>query len=184
MRTWTQNNKHFDIVQGDITKESVDAVVNAANEYLAGGGGVDGAIHRAAGQSLMDECRNIKPQRGGVRCPIGTAVLTSSGKLVAKHIIHTVGPVWQDGVCNEAKQLSNAHKSSLELANQHGLSSISFPAISCGIFRYPIHQAASIAVKAILEHLRGETSLELVRYVLFSDKDRMIFESALGKLGR
>lgn len=181
MKSWTQGNKRFEICQGDITKEELDAIVNAANEYLAGGGGVDGAIHRAAGPTLMDACRKVKPRRDGVRCPLGSAVLTEAGKLPCKHVIHAVGPVWEGGQSGEANHLRNAHKSALELAAKHELTSLAFPAISCGIFRYPVHEAANIAVKTILDHLRGETSLTLVKYMVFSDKHRFTFESALGR---
>lgn len=181
MKLWTQGTKRLEITQGDITKENLDAIVNAANEYLAGGGGVDRAIHRAAGPKLVDACRQIKPRRDGVRCPLGTAVITEAFNLPCRHIIHTVGPVWEEGRSGEAEHLRNAHKNSLELAAKHGLTSIAFPAISCGIFRYPVHEAAPIAIKTILDHLRGETSLTLVKYMVFSDKDRFKFESALGR---
>jgi O-acetyl-ADP-ribose deacetylase len=184
MDKWTRGHKTFEIVKGDITKQNLACIVNAANRYLAGGGGVDGAVHRAAGPNLMEECRQIKPDKKGVRCALGTAVLTRSWKLPCDHLIHTVGPVWEEGRKDEARHLANAHRSSLELANEHQLTSLAFPAISCGIFRFPVKKAASIAIRTILDHLQGQSSLELVRYVLRTDKDQRIFEAALEKLLR
>lgn len=147
------------IKQADITKEDVEVIVNAANTRLAGGGGVDGAIHRAAGPSVMDECRVI----GG--CETGSAVITGAGELKAKKIIHTVGPVWHGGNSSEADLLRNCYKSSFLLARKYGLKSIAFPAISTGVYRYPIEEAAEIALKAGEQF---EKDFEEIRYICFS----------------
>ena len=132
------------IVEGDITKESTDAIVNAANSGLRGGGGVDGAIHRAGGPAIMQECRAIG------HCPTGQAVITTGGNLKARYVIHTVGPVWSGGARNEAALLRSAYLESLKLAAKKGLKSVSFPAISTGAYGYPLHEAARIALPAAL----------------------------------
>lgn len=136
----------IEVIEGDITQLAVDAIVNAANEALAGGGGVDGAIHRAAGPGLAGECRNIPFVRPYVRCPTGEARITGGHDLRARHVIHTVGPVWQGGRAGEAALLANCYRESLRLAELHAIESIAFPAISCGVFGYPRTQAARVAV--------------------------------------
>ena len=135
------------IVQGDITALAVDAIVNAANERMLGGGGVDGAIHRAAGPRLLEACRMIPEVRAGVRCPTGESRITPGFDLAARHVIHTVGPIWRGGTHGEPGLLAACYRSALALAAQHRLRSIAFPAISCGVYGYPLDQAASIAVR-------------------------------------
>jgi O-acetyl-ADP-ribose deacetylase (regulator of RNase III) len=157
--------KTIRVVQGDITQIKVDAIVNAANSGLRGGGGVDGAIHRAGGPTIMEECRKI----GG--CPTGFAVITVAGNLSAKHVIHAVGPVWYGGKSGEADLLRKAYESSLNLADGHDLKSIALPSISTGVYGFPIEEAAPIAIKAVLRHLDGKTGLKEVQFVLFSQPD-------------
>ena len=169
------------LVVGDITKEKVDAIVNAANSRLAGGGGVDGAIHRAGGPQIMSECDRIRADKGG--CPTGTAVATTAGRLAAKNVIHTVGPVWGGGTRGEPELLASAYRSSLELAASLGLRTVAFPSISTGVFDYPIRQAATVALSTILNVL-DETpqAFDEVRMVLFSERDHAIYEEALARL--
>jgi len=170
--------KKIKIVQGDITRIKTDAIVNAANEGLRGGGGVDGAIHRAAGPSLMEETRKIG------RCPTGQAVITGAGNLQAKYVIHTVGPIWAGGGSGEADLLKSAYASSLKIAREHGVVSIAFPSISTGIYGFPIEKAAPIAVRAALDHLDEDTTLEEVQFVLFSKPDYEVYQRVLeGILG-
>ena len=151
--------------KGDITKAAVDAIVNAANERMLGGGGVDGAIHRAAGAELFEACHAVKEVRPGVRCPTGEARLTPGFALPAHFVIHTVGPIY-DGAARSAPLLSRAYASVLSLAGQHGLKSVAFPAISCGVYGYPLDEAADVALKACR---KGAGALSEVRFVLFSD---------------
>jgi O-acetyl-ADP-ribose deacetylase (regulator of RNase III) len=160
-------------VQGDITQQEVDAVVNAANTTLLGGGGVDGAIHRAAGPELLEECRKL----GG--CPTGEARLTRGYRLPARHVIHTVGPVWRGGTHGEAALLGRCYESSLELAAQHALNSIAFPSISTGAYRYPLEQAARIAVETVRDCLEAGTSVNWVRFVCFSAGDWAVYRKLL-----
>jgi len=145
----------LDVVESDITTLALDAIVNAANEALAGGGGVDGAIHRAAGPELIDACRAIPMQRPHVRCPTGEARLTPGFRLPAKYIVHTVGPVWHGGRAGEPELLAACYRNSLALARDHGVRSIAFPAISCGVFGYPLDQATAIAVHEVRAHAAG-----------------------------
>jgi len=160
-------------VQGDITLQQVDAVVNAANTTLLGGGGVDGAIHRAAGPELLAECRGI----GG--CPTGEARITQGYRLPAKYVIHTVGPVWSGGNRGEPELLRTCYVNSLRLASEHGLRSIAFPSISTGAYRFPIEQAARIAVESVQEEVGKPTSIELVRFVCFSVSDLAVYRRLL-----
>ena len=154
------------LVRGDITREAADAIVNAANTSLLGGGVVDGAIHRAGGPAILEECRKI----GG--CATGDAVITTGGRLPAKHVIHTVGPVWSGGRRGEPELLASAYRRSLEVAADAGLRSVAFPSISTGAYRFPIATAARIAMETVRTFLEGGTSpLEEVRFVLFSDDD-------------
>ena len=151
------------VEQGDLTEASVDAIVNAANERMLGGGGVDGAIHRAAGPGLVDECRQVPEVRPDVRCPTGEARITGGARLRARHVIHTVGPVYRSPAHSEPL-LRGAYDSCLALANRSGLETIAFPAISCGVFGYPLDEAAPIAVRACAD---GAGQLTEIRFVLF-----------------
>ncbi len=164
------------IVEGDITKEATDAIVNAANSGLRGGGGVDGAIHRAGGPAIMQECRAIG------HCPTGQAVITTGGNLKARYVIHTVGPVWSGGTRNEAALLRSAYLESLKLAAKKGLKSVSFPAISTGAYGYPLHEAARIALETAADFLKGHPEIEQVRFVLFGKTTYDVFAEELGKL--
>ena len=163
----------IEAVQGDITKETVDAIVNAANTTLLGGGGVDGAIHRAAGPALLEECKAING------CPTGEARITKGYNLAARHVIHTVGPVYGDGTCGEPEKLHNCYLHSMALAGENGLRSVAFPSISTGAYRYPIEEAARIAVDTVRECLDQATSVELVRFVCFSDSDLAVYQRIL-----
>jgi O-acetyl-ADP-ribose deacetylase (regulator of RNase III) len=162
----------LECVEGDITREESDAVVNAANARLAGGGGVDGAIHRAGGPDIARECDRIREEQGG--CPTGHAVMTRAGLLKAKVVIHAVGPEYKDGGTQDATMLASAYEESLKLAENAGLRSISFPSISTGAYRYPVDKAARIALKTLLEYIKNGTKLELIRIVLF---DRPTFDA-------
>jgi O-acetyl-ADP-ribose deacetylase (regulator of RNase III) len=141
----------IEIVQADITTLRVDAIVNAANEALLGGGGVDGAIHRAAGPRLLEACRALAEVRPGVRCPTGEARITPGFELPARHVIHTVGPVWRGGDHDESELLSTCHRNTLALAREHDIDSIAFPAISCGVYGYPRDAAAAIALSVLVQ---------------------------------
>jgi O-acetyl-ADP-ribose deacetylase (regulator of RNase III) len=153
----------FKVLQGDITREKVDAIVNAANNSLLGGGGVDGAIHRSAGPELLAECRTL----GG--CLTGAAKITRGYKLPAKHVIHTVGPVWNGGIFGEDELLERCYLSCFDLVEQHGLRSVSFPAISCGAYGYPLDRAARIALGAIRAFLERNQEVERVHVVCYTD---------------
>jgi len=163
----------IEAVQGDLTEQQVDAIVNAANTTLLGGGGVDGAIHRAAGPQLLEECRKI----GG--CPTGESRITKGYRLPAKHVIHTVGPVWSGGTHGEPALLRSCYANSLALAAQHSLRSVAFPSISTGAYRYPIADAARIAVETVREALARPTSVEVVRFVCFSTRDLEVYRQLL-----
>lgn len=155
------------VVQGDITTLDVDAIVNAANERMLGGGGVDGAIHRAAGPELLEACLAVPEVRPGVRCPTGEARITGGFRLPARYVIHTVGPVWRGGDAGEAALLKSCYRSSLELARDNGVTSIAYPAISCGVYGYPPEQASAVAVSAVSRFLATDDSIRLVVLVAF-----------------
>lgn len=163
----------LEAVRGDITREGVDAIVNAANSTLLGGGGVDGAIHRAAGPELAEECARL----GG--CPTGEVRLTRGHRLPARHVIHTVGPVWHGGWSNEAEMLRRCYANSLALAAARGLRSIAFPCISTGAYGYPPEQAARVAVAAVRAALERPTSVELVRFVCYGEYDLELYQELL-----
>jgi len=166
----------IEITQGDITKMQVDAIVNAANESLLGGGGVDGAIHRAAGPSLLEECRTI----GG--CPTGEARVTKGYQLSAKYVIHTVGPVWHGGNQDEPALLANCYKNSLQLAVEHEVKTIAFPAISTGVYGYPVKAATEIALQETSAFLQKHPSLEKVVFVCFGEEVFAIYNELYKKL--
>ena len=179
---WTSATGRTIICQeGDITRVAADAIVNAANAALAGGGGVDGAIHRAGGPQIMRELDAIRAKVGG--CPTGSAVATSAGKLPAKHVFHAVGPVYRDGKRGEPDLLAGCYRKCLELAGEHGARVISFPAISTGVYGYPLEEAARIAVREVKAHLdRPDTEVERVIFVLFGKAAFDVYCKALGPL--
>ncbi len=166
----------IEITQGDITKMQVEAIVNAANESLLGGGGVDGAIHRAAGPALLEECRII----GG--CPTGEARITKGHQLPAKYVIHTVGPVWHGGNQNEPALLANCYKNSLQLSVEHDVKTIAFPAISTGVYGYPLKAATEIALQETAVFLQKNSSLEKVVFVCFGEEVFTVYDALSKKL--
>jgi O-acetyl-ADP-ribose deacetylase (regulator of RNase III) len=166
--------------KADITQLAVDAIVNAANELMLGGGGVDGAIHRAAGPRLLQACRAVPEVRPGVRCPTGEARITPGFNLPAAHVIHTVGPVWHGGTAGEDDLLASCYRSSLELAKAHHVRTIAFPAISCGVYRFPPERASGMAVREIRRHLSEKTTIERVLLVAFDEGMLSILQRALG----
>ena len=167
------------VEQGDITKLAVDAIVNAANQVMLGGGGVDGAIHRAAGRGLFDACLKVPEVRPGVRCPTGEARITPGFRLPAKFVVHTVGPVYRDGRHGEPEKLAGCYRNSLLLAAENGCRSVAFPCISTGVYGYPIREAANIAVRAVKMVLVEHPELDVV-FCCFSDRDKTIYEEILG----
>jgi len=172
------NQARLAIVQGDITKQATDAIVNAANSGLMGGGGVDGAIHRAGGPAILEECKQIVARQG--RLPAGKAVITTGGNLAARHVIHTVGPIWQGGNKGETGLLASAYKESLKLAAAHNLTSISFPSISTGAYGYPLAEAARLATATVASFLKEQvTSVKEVVFALFDARTYEAYASAL-----
>jgi O-acetyl-ADP-ribose deacetylase len=164
----------------DITQETTDAIVNAANSSLLGGGGVDGAIHRAGGPAILDECRAIVSKIG--RLAAGSAVITTAGKLAAKHVIHTVGPIFRDGNHRENEVLAGGHSESIRVADEHGLNSLAFPAVSTGAYGYPVVEAAPVALSSTAEALANAKHVTLCRFVLFDVETVRAFERAAEKL--
>ncbi|MDR5710057.1 MAG: O-acetyl-ADP-ribose deacetylase [Armatimonadota bacterium] len=172
-----------ELVRGDITQQAVDAIVNAANPTLMGGGGVDGAIHRAGGPAILEECRRIAQTLPGHRLPPGEAVMTTGGNLPARFVIHTVGPVWRGGDAGEDETLARAYRNSLQLAKERGLRSVAFPSISTGAYGFPIERAARVALRTLLEFLeQNPGAFHLVRMVLWSEGDLRTYEEALAEL--
>lgn len=164
------------IIQGDITKQAVDAIVNAANCSLLGGGGVDGAIHRAAGPELLAECRTLNG------CATGQAKITKGYRLPAKYVIHTPGPVWHGGSRGEAELLASCYRSCLTLAREHGCKTVDFPSISTGVYHFPLEQAAEIAISTIAEFLETAPELQQVRMVCFDARTKAHYDQALARL--
>lgn len=179
MRETRVGNCRLTLVQGDITQQTVDAIVNAANSGLRGGGGVDGAIHRAGGPTIMAECRRL----GG--CPTGEARLTGAGNLQARYVIHAVGPIWSGGNRGEAALLASAYRYSLRLAEEQGVRNLAFSSLSTGAYGYPVEEAARVALASVLGHCRatgGSSSLESVAFVLFTGDTLRAYEGALDEL--
>lgn len=172
----TINKSVLELIVGDITTQETDAIVNAANSSLLGGGGVDGAIHRAGGPKILEACRKL----GG--CPTGEARITTGGNLKARYVIHTVGPVYHDGKRREAELLSNAYRNSLALASQHKLRSVAFPSISTGAYGYPMEEASQIALKTVTDYVKGHADIGLVRFVLFGLPAYQTYEKTLRSL--
>lgn len=172
------NKTKVSVIQGDITKQATEAIVNAANPSLMGGGGVDGAIHRVGGPAILEQCRKIVARQG--RLPTGRAAITTGGNLKAQYVIHTVGPIWHGGSGNEAELLRSAYYECLKLASENNLGSISFPSVSTGAYGYPVDQAAEIAVSIVVSFLREQaTSLKEVVFVLFDSRTYQAYCSAL-----
>lgn len=166
----------LELVEGDITQQDTDAIVNAANSGLRGGGGVDGAIHRAGGPQIMEACRRI----GG--CPTGEARITTGGRLKARFVIHAVGPIYRDGKHGEPELLASAYRYSLRLASEHGIRSLAFPSLSTGAYRYPIHEASRIALRTVIDYLKAHPEIQLVRFVLFGMEAYRAYEEALKEI--
>lgn len=170
-------DKRVSVLQGDITKMEVDAIVNAANSSLMGGGGVDGAVHRAGGPIILEECRVIVNRQG--RCPAGQAVITSGGNMPARFVIHTVGPIWYGGKNNEAELLADAYRNSLKLAVKNGVKTIAFPNISTGVYSFPKQKAAVIATQTVLEFLEEDSQIEQVYFVCFDQENFEYYQMLL-----
>lgn len=166
-------SQRISLQKGDITKMKTDAIVNAANSSLLGGGGVDGAIHRAGGKAIFEECKKI----GG--CAVGEAVITSAGNLPAKYIIHTVGPVWHGGMKKEEQLLANAYRNSLKTAIENGIKTVAFPNISTGVYRFPKQKAAEIAIKTVKDFLSSNDTIEQVIFVCFDEENYQIYQQIL-----
>ena len=173
------------LVQGDITEQDIDAIVNAANSTLMGGGGVDGAIHRRGGPAILEECRRIRGTTHTEGLPAGEAVITTGGMLPARRVIHTVGPIWRDGRSNEAEILASAYRNSLHAAAEEGLRTIAFPSISTGAYGYPTEQAARVALRTVIAEIKDRhDAFDEVRFVLFSPADLQIYTDTLHRLLR
>jgi O-acetyl-ADP-ribose deacetylase (regulator of RNase III) len=173
-------DERIELIQGDITRMQVDAIVNAANTSLLGGGGVDGAIHKAGGEAILEECIKIRERQGG--CPVGEAVITTAGKMPAKYVIHTVGPVWSNSKSGADKLLVNAYQNSLKLAVENGVKTIAFPNISTGIYHFPKDKAAEIAVNTVKDFLSEHQQLEKVIFVCFDEENYSIYKKMLPEI--
>lgn len=167
------------LVQGDITQQQTDAIINAANSSLMGGGGVDGAIHRAGGNAILKECKQIVARQG--RLPTGEAVITTAGNMPAQYVIHTVGPVWHGGDQSERELLKNCYQNSLRLAKKKGIRTISFPSISTGVYSYPVEQAARTALKTVADFLKVENAIDKVVFALYDNLTYQSYVEALRK---
>ncbi|ANE49206.1 O-acetyl-ADP-ribose deacetylase [Flavisolibacter tropicus] len=167
----------IEVIKGDITKMVVDAIVNAANTSLMGGGGVDGAIHRVGGPAILEDCRKIVARQGG--CKTGDAVITTAGNLPAKYVIHTVGPIWNGGNSGEQEKLANCYRNSLALALEHNCHTIAFPNISTGVYRFPKKEAASIATNTVKQFLAGTDSIKSVLFVCFDEENYQLYKDLL-----
>jgi len=178
--TYKINRAELSIIQGDITRQATDAIVNAANSSLMGGGGVDGAIHSAGGPAILEECKKIVAAHG--RLPTGQAVITTAGNMPSKHVIHTVGPVWHGGERGEPGLLASAYRKSLELAAAEKLTSVSFPSISTGAYGYPVAQAARIALAEVISFLGNTTSIKKAVFVLYDSRTFDAYAAALGEI--
>jgi O-acetyl-ADP-ribose deacetylase (regulator of RNase III) len=177
------NQAKLCLIQGDITKQNTDAIVNAANSNLMGGGGVDGAIHRAGGSAILEECKQIVARQGCL--PAGKAVITTGGNLRARYVIHTVGPIWHGGNRGEPELLASAYRESLQLAIEKQISSISFPSISTGVYGYPVEKASRVAIRAVVDTLRQDvTSVREVVFVLFDSRTYNAYSSALKEIAK
>ncbi len=177
------NQAKLSVIRGDITRQTTDAIVNAANSSLMGGGGVDGAIHRAGGPAILEECKQIVSRQG--RLPTGKAVITTGGNLKARFVIHTVGPIWHGGNRGEPELLASAYRESLRVAAENNLSSISFPSISTGAYGYPVVEAAKVAVNAVVSFLKeNATSIKKATFVLFDSTTFQSYASALNEMVR
>ncbi|MBM4463472.1 MAG: O-acetyl-ADP-ribose deacetylase [Chloroflexi bacterium] len=174
------NKTRLSLLQGDITKQATDAIVNAANSSLMGGGGVDGAIHRAGGPAILEECKQIVSRQG--RLPAGKAVITTGGNLKARYVIHTVGPIWHDGTRGEPEILASAYRESLRTAVTRGLRTVSFPSISTGAYGYPVDQAAEVALRTVIDFLRQKASLDAVAFVLFDAITYQVYARTMERL--
>ena len=172
----------LNLVTGDITQQETDAIVNAANSSLMGGGGVDGAIHRAGGPEILEECKSIRKTTLPDGLPTGKAVITTGGKIKARYVIHTVGPVWKGGESGEAELLANAYRSSLLLALENRIKSISFPSISTGAYGYPIEKASKVALGSVIDFLEKNRGLDEVRFVLHNSNDLGVYKQTLEEL--
>lgn len=172
------HGRTLELAQGDITDQQVDAIVNAANCSLAGGGGVDGAIHRRGGPAIMEETARRYPQG----CPTGSAVITSAGNLQARFVVHAVGPVWRGGQAGESQLLQSAYRRACQLASEHGAASIALPALSCGVYGYPVDSASRIALATLKDFLEQDPTVELARFVLFGPGMYGAFAAALDEL--
>lgn len=171
----------IEILQGDITKVSADAIVNAANNSLLGGGGVDGAIHKAGGPTILEECIQIRNRQGG--CETGKAVITNGGNLHAKYVIHTVGPVWNGGVIGEEEKLRNCYRNSLKLAIENEIESIAFPNISTGVYRYPKEKAAKIAIDEVKRLLQNDEKIRRVIFVCYDRENFVLYDNLMKEEG-
>jgi len=169
------------LILGDITDVDADAIVNAANSTLLGGGGVDGAIHSKGGPRILEECKRVRATRWPNGLPTGEAIMTSGGDLKAKHVIHTVGPIWRGGAFDEARLLKQAYQNSLKLAVQAGLKSIAFPSISSGAYGYPVERAVEVAIAAAKEFLKNENGLDRITFVLFTKQDFTVYREEAKK---